>query len=84
MNNVDKLSCPVLLLQGLDDPIVPAPQAEMFLDAMVSKGVAHAYLAYEGESHGFRRTETLINAREAELSFYGQAMGFEPPDVPRL
>src|SRR5665647_3209657 len=84
VNNVDKLSCPVLLLQGLDDPIVPPPQAEMFRDAMVSKGVAHAYLAYEGESHGFRRTETLINAREAELSFYGQAMGFEPPDVPRL
>lgn len=84
VNNVDKLSCPVLLLQGLDDPIVPAPQAEMFRDAMVSKGVTHAYLAYEGESHGFRRTETLINAREAELSFYGQAMGFEPPDVPRL
>ncbi len=84
LNNVDQLSCPVLLLQGLDDPIVPPSQAEMFRDALVAKGIPHAYLAYEGESHGFRRVETLIASREAELSFYGQIMGFEPPNIPRL
>jgi hypothetical protein len=46
--------------------------------------VPHAYLAFAGEAHGFRRAETLVAALEAELSFYGQVMGFEPPDVPRL
>ncbi len=84
VNNVAGLSCPVLLLQGLDDPIVPPSQAERFRDAMVAKGLPHAYRAYEGESHGFRRAETIIDATEAELSFYGQIMGFDPPDVPRL
>lgn len=84
VNNVDGLSCPVLLLQGLDDPIVPPSQAEAFRDALVAKGMPHAYLTYEGESHGFRRTETIISAREAELSFYGQIMGFEPPAIPVL
>ncbi|OZE34338.1 MULTISPECIES: prolyl oligopeptidase family serine peptidase [unclassified Rhodococcus (in: high G+C Gram-positive bacteria)] len=84
VNNVDGLSCPVLLLQGLDDPIVPPSQAERFRDAMVSKGIPHAYLAYAGESHGFRKLETQVNARESELSFYGQVMGFTPPGIPEL
>ncbi|AZI58569.1 S9 family peptidase [Nakamurella antarctica] len=84
LNHVDNLACPVLLLQGLDDPIVPPAGAERFRDAMVGKGIPHAYLAFEGESHGFRRAETIIAAREAELSFYGQTMGFTPPGVPVL
>lgn len=84
LNNVAGLSCPVLLLQGLDDPIVPPAQAEMFRDALVAKGIPHAYLPYEGESHGFRKAETQIHAREATLSFYGQVLGFEPPGIPVL
>lgn len=84
INNVHRLSTPVLLLQGLDDPVVPPSQAELFRDALVAKGIPHAYIAYEGESHGFRRSETIVSATEAELSFYGQVMGFEPVDVPRL
>jgi dienelactone hydrolase len=84
LSKVDGLSCPVLLLQGLDDPVVPPAQAEMFRDALVAKGIPHAYLAYPGESHGFRRAETQVNAREAELSFYGQVLGFETPGIPTL
>lgn len=84
VHNVDGLSCPVLLLQGLSDPIVPPSQAERFRTALLDKGIPHAYLAYEGEAHGFRRVETIVSAREAELSFYGQVMGFETPGVPRL
>jgi dipeptidyl aminopeptidase/acylaminoacyl peptidase len=84
LNNVDGLSCPVLLLQGLDDPIVPPAQAERFRDALVAKGLPHAYRPYEGESHGFRKRETIIDAFESTLSFYGQIFGFEPPGVPRL
>jgi dipeptidyl aminopeptidase/acylaminoacyl peptidase len=84
LSHVDQLSCPVLLLQGLDDPVVPPSQAELFRDALVRKGIPHAYRAYEGESHGFRRAETIIDARQSELSFYGQIMGFDPRGVPRL
>jgi dipeptidyl aminopeptidase/acylaminoacyl peptidase len=84
LSHVDDLSCPVLLLQGLDDPVVPPAQAELFRDAMVRKGIPHAYRAYVGESHGFRRSETLVDALESEVSFYGQVMGFTPPGVPTL
>ena len=84
VNNVAGLSCPVLLLQGLDDPIVPPAQAEQFRDALLTKGIPHAYRAYEGESHGFRKRETIIDWRESELSFYGQIMGFQTPGIPPL
>ncbi len=84
LNNVDGLSCPVLLLQGLADPIVPPSQAERFRDAMVAKGIPHAYLAYPGEAHGLRVLANQISSREAELSFYGQVLGFATPGIPRL
>jgi len=76
--------CPVLLLQGAEDPIVPVDQAEAFRDALVAAGVPHALLVFPGEHHGFRKSESIVTAAEAELSFYGQVMGFDPPGMPRL
>ncbi|MET0589889.1 MAG: prolyl oligopeptidase family serine peptidase, partial [Naasia sp.] len=83
LSRAAELDRPVLLLQGLDDPVVPPSQSEAFRDALVEAGVPHAYLTFEGEGHGFRRSETKQRVREAALSFYGQVFGFEP-DVPRL
>jgi dipeptidyl aminopeptidase/acylaminoacyl peptidase len=84
VNRADRLSAPFLLLQGLEDMICPPLQAERFLDRVAGRGIPHAYLAFEGEQHGFRRAGTVVAALEAELSFLGQVLGFEPPDVPRL
>jgi dipeptidyl aminopeptidase/acylaminoacyl peptidase len=84
LSHVDDVACPVLLLQGLEDAVVPPSQAEMFRDALAAKGIPHAYLAFEGEQHGFRKATTIVAALEAELSFYGQIFGFTPPGVPRL
>ncbi|GAA4989414.1 dipeptidyl aminopeptidase/acylaminoacyl peptidase [Nonomuraea thailandensis] len=69
---VDGVSCPMLLLQGLDDPVVPPGQSSAFADALAERGVPCTYLAFEGESHGFRRTETRAAALAAELAFYQQ------------
>ncbi|NJP97192.1 S9 family peptidase [Nonomuraea sp. FMUSA5-5] len=69
---VDQISCPMLLLQGLDDPVVPPEQSSAFADALAERGVPCTYLAFEGESHGFRRTETRAAALAAELAFYQQ------------
>jgi dipeptidyl aminopeptidase/acylaminoacyl peptidase len=80
--HVNHLTCPVLLLQGLDDPIVPPVQAESIAAELGEHGIVHAYLAFAGESHGFRKAETIVASLEAELSFYGQIMGFAPPGVP--
>jgi dipeptidyl aminopeptidase/acylaminoacyl peptidase len=76
--------CPVLLLQGADDPVVPVEQAEAFRDALVAAGLPHALLIFPGEQHGFRKADSIVAAAEAELSFYGQVMGFTPPGIPML
>ena len=77
----DRLSCPVIFFQGLDDKVVPPAQAETMLAALRARGIPVAYLAFEGEGHGFRRKETVQRTLEAELSFYGQVFGFEPADA---
>jgi dipeptidyl aminopeptidase/acylaminoacyl peptidase len=75
---VERLRSPVILFQGLEDEIVPPNQAETMVAALAENGVPHAYLAFEGEQHGFRRSETEIRCLEAELFFYGRILGFEP------
>jgi dipeptidyl aminopeptidase/acylaminoacyl peptidase len=77
---VDRIRCPVLLLQGLDDRVVPPDQARAMAAAMAANGVPHAAIFFEGEDHGFRRAETIIRAAEAEFSFYGQVFSFVPAD----
>ncbi|WIB67028.1 prolyl oligopeptidase family serine peptidase [Curtobacterium sp. MCBD17_035] len=84
LHAVDQLRTPVLLLQGLDDRVVPPSQAELFRDAMRERGIPHAYVTYAGEGHGFRKAATIIDATEKELAFYGQILGFATPGVPAL
>jgi len=81
IGHVSPLTCPVLLLQGLDDPVVPPAQSEAIAADLTAHGIPHAYIAFAGESHGFRKAETVIAALEAELAFYGQIMGFTPAGV---
>jgi dipeptidyl aminopeptidase/acylaminoacyl peptidase len=80
----DRLSCPVILFQGLEDAIVPPSQAEAMVQALDAKGLPYAYIAFEGEQHGFRKAETTRRALEAELSFYGQIFGFNPSGIDEL
>ena len=80
INHTHLLSCPLLLLQGLEDEIVPPNQAEMMFEAVKSKGLPTAYVPFEGEQHGFRRSENIKRALEAELYFYSRVFGFELAD----
>ncbi|MET8448947.1 prolyl oligopeptidase family serine peptidase [Streptomyces sp. NPDC005209] len=82
--HADRITAPFVLLQGLDDVICPPAQCERFLARVKGRQVPHAYLAFEGEGHGFRRAGTLVRALEAELSLYAQVFGLTPPGVPTL
>ncbi|MGV9940181.1 prolyl oligopeptidase family serine peptidase [Streptomyces sp. NPDC003401] len=84
VEHADRIGVPFLLLQGLDDVICPPAQAERLLERVAGRGVPHAYLAFEGEGHGFRRAETVARALEAELSLYSQVFGLNTPGVPPL
>jgi dipeptidyl aminopeptidase/acylaminoacyl peptidase len=78
--HVQRFSSPLLLLQGLDDKVVPPSQSSAVYEALRTRGVPVAYLPFEGEQHGFRRAATIERAIEAELYFYGKVFGFLPAD----
>jgi len=77
VRHVDRISTPVILFQGLEDRIVPPNQAQEMFAALKAKGIPVAYLAFEGEQHGFRKAETNRRCLEAELYFYSKVFGFE-------
>ena len=79
--HADQLNCPMIFFQGLDDKAVPPAQSETMVQAMRSRGVPVAYVAFEGEGHGFRRRENICRSLEAELYFYGQVFGFDVADA---
>ncbi len=60
--------------------MVPPSQAEEMVAARRARGLPVAYLAYEGEGHGFRRAENIKRSLDAELSFYARVFGFQPAD----
>src|SRR5665213_1507911 len=76
--HTELLRTPMILFQGLEDAVVPPAQAEAMTKALRHKGVPFAYVAYEGEQHGFRQAKNIIRTAEAELSFYARVLGFKP------
>ena len=76
----DRLSCPVVFFQGLEDRVVPPNQAELMVEVLREKGLPVAYVPFEGERHGFRQAANIKRALDSELYFYSRVFGFEPAD----
>lgn len=79
ITHIADLTRPVIVLQGTEDAVVPPSQSQLIVDALRGRGVPVAYLLFDGEQHGFRLAENICRALDAELSFYGQVLGFELP-----
>lgn len=82
IHHVDRLACPAIFLQGLDDKAVPPNQAELMVEALCAKGLPVAYLPFPGEGHGFRQAATIEAALEAERAFFCRVFGIEPAAEP--
>ncbi len=80
INFTDQLSCPIIFFQGLEDKVVPPNQAELMVEALRRKKLPVAYVAFEGEQHGFRRAENIRRALDGELYFYSRVFGFDLAD----
>lgn len=80
LNFVDNISCPVIFFQGLEDKIVLPEQTEKMFRALLRRRLPVAYLPFEGEQHGFRRSENIKRALDAELYFYSKIFSFELAD----
>ena len=72
----------MIVLQGLEDKVVPPNQAEDMIAALRKKGVPVASIFFEGEQHGFRKAENIMRALDAELYFYSRIFGFDLPGNP--
>jgi len=90
INFTERLSCPIIFFQGLEDKIVPPNQAELMVEALRRKRLPVAYVAFEGEQHGFRKAENIKRALDGELYFYSRVFGFplagpvEPVEIENL
>ena len=80
IHHADRLSCPLILFQGLEDKIVPPEQSRKMFEAARAKGLPVAYVAFEGEQHGFRQAANIKRALDGELYFYSRIFGFELAD----
>lgn len=74
LDHPERISSPVLILQGLDDPVVPPSQAEVLVRGLADAGIDHEYRTYPGEGHGFRREATIVDALQTELAFYQRVL----------
>lgn len=77
IHSAERLSCPVIFFQGLEDKVVPPNQAQMMVEILKAKGLPVAYVAYEGEQHGFRRAENIKRTLDGEFYFYSRVFKFE-------
>ncbi len=80
INFTDRLSCPIIFFQGLEDKVVPPSQTETMVNVLRAKGVPVAYIPFEGEQHGFRRAENIKRSLDAEFYFYSKIFGYQPAD----
>ena len=78
--HTEGLNCALILFQGLEDKVVPPDQAEKMFEAVKAKGLPVAYLPFEGEQHGFRRSENIKRSLEAQLYFFSKVFDFEPAE----
>jgi dipeptidyl aminopeptidase/acylaminoacyl peptidase len=80
IHHVERLACPIIFFQGLQDKVTPPDQTERMVQALRRKGIAVAYVAFDDEAHGLRRAESIERALAAEFSFYARVFGFTPAD----
>lgn len=82
INYTNRLSCPVIFFQGLEDQVVPPNQTEMMVEMLRHKGLPVAYVLFEGEQHGFRKAENIKRCLDGEFYFYAKVFGFaDLPDA---
>ncbi|CAB1276095.1 S9 family peptidase [Candidatus Nitrosacidococcus tergens] len=80
IHSIDKIDCPIIFFQGLEDKVVPPNQAEAMVNLLKEKKLPVAYITFPDEQHGFRRAENISHALKSELYFYGKIFGFTPAD----
>ncbi|KAG8999103.1 hypothetical protein FRB94_006439 [Tulasnella sp. JGI-2019a] len=75
--HAEKITVPLLILQGSVDGVVPPSQAEAIVNKIKERGGTVEYRLFDGEGHGWRRAETVKEALETEEAFYKGVFGMK-------
>jgi dipeptidyl aminopeptidase/acylaminoacyl peptidase len=75
IHHVERIACPLILLQGAEDKVVPPDQAQTMAEAVRAKGLPVELIIFDGEQHGFRKADSIVRSLEAELAFYLKVFG---------
>ncbi|MEY2644373.1 MAG: hypothetical protein RLZZ611_1022 [Cyanobacteriota bacterium] len=70
LQHADRIRCPVIFFQGLDDVVVPPTQTERMAAALRANGIAVEVHRFAEEGHGFRNAATRITVLEATEAFF--------------
>ncbi len=77
LKNASKITKPLFIIQGFNDPRVPYTEAEQILAAMKANGVPSWFMMAMDEGHGFRKKSNREAQREAETLFLQDVLGIE-------
>ncbi|KAG9125844.1 hypothetical protein FRC07_005967 [Ceratobasidium sp. 392] len=75
--HAEKITAPLLILQGSLDAVVPPNQAELMEKKIKDNGGKVKYVLFEGEGHGWRRADTIKRALELEIEWYGEVLSID-------
>ena len=67
--HADKITKPMIVLQGSNDPRVIKPESDDIVEAARANGVPVEYVVFEDEGHGFLKKENQIEASQKVLDF---------------
>lgn len=74
LNNADKITKPLFIIQGLNDPRVPASEADQILAAVKANGGTPWYMAAKDEGHGFAKKSNRDAMTEAVALFLEEVL----------
>ncbi|MGB5136257.1 MAG: prolyl oligopeptidase family serine peptidase [Prochlorococcaceae cyanobacterium] len=75
LEHADRIRCPVIFFQGLEDTVVPPEQTERMAAALSAKGIAVEVHRFTGEGHGFRDGAVQTQVLEATEAFFRRQFG---------
>ena len=83
--HADRIRCPVLFFQGLQDKVVPPEQTERMAEALRSNGIPVEVRLFEEEGHGFRNQATQIEVLEETERFFCSSLRLDQgPDQTKM
>jgi len=72
LQHAERIRCPVIFFQGLDDKVVPPAQTEAMAEALRSQAIPVEVHLFAGEGHGFKSSDTQIQVLESTEAFFAK------------